>query len=349
MPCCLIGLGSNLGDRRKSLDDAVARLDGHTQMRLTGTSSFLETCPIGGPPGQSAYLNGAIVAETSLPPPQVLEVLQQIETDLGRRREVPWGPRPIDLDLLLYDRLVLDTPSLVLPHPRMAWRRFVLRPAAEVAGSMVHPPTGWTVARLLEHLDTAAPYVAITGSIGAGKTHLAERLARKTAARRLAEPLDLEQLATFYADPSSHAWATELEFLRQRTQLLAADSPQWSQPKRLTVGDFWFDQSLAFARVWLPAGRLAAFEAQWERSRRRVVRPKLIVLLDAPGAWLLGRVLRRGRTCERGLSAEQLERIRRAVLDQTRQPDLGPVLQLAADDSDRVLGEVLAAVQAMQS
>lgn len=347
MPSCLIGLGSNLGSRQKTLDQAVVRLGRDPRMLLIKKSSWHETFPIGGPAGQSPFLNGAVLVETSLGPQAVLEALQQIETDLGRQRSERWGPRTIDLDLLLYDQLVLRTPSLVLPHPRMAWRRFVLQPAAEVAGSMVHPPTGWTIARLLDHLDTAVPYVAITGSIGAGKTLLAERLAEQTSARRITERIDPQRLEAFYADPASQAWDTELEFLRQRARLLAVESPGWSHQPRLAVSDFWFDQSLAFARVWLPPGELEAFHGHWEQLRSRVVRPKLIVLLEAPAHRLLQRVLRRGRRGERGLSEQQLDRIHQAILGLASRPHQGPFLQLAADDPDRVLAEVQAAVEAM--
>ena len=136
------------------------RLVAQPQIAVAAVSCWRETAPVGGPPGQPPFLNGALLAETSLAPHDLLAALQQIENDLGRRRAERWGPRTIDLDLLLYDELVLDTPSLTLPHPRMAWRRFVLEPAAEVAGAMLHPTIGWTIARLLEHLNTARPYVA---------------------------------------------------------------------------------------------------------------------------------------------------------------------------------------------
>jgi 2-amino-4-hydroxy-6-hydroxymethyldihydropteridine diphosphokinase len=348
MSFCLIGLGANLGNRRETLEAAVARLRHHPAMRLTATSPWYETAPVGGPPRQPDFLNGALVAETSLPPQALLELLQQVERELGRRPAERWGPRPIDLDLLLYDQLVLSTPTLVLPHPRMAWRRFVLEPAAEVAGAMIHPTTGWTLSRLLEHLDTAAPYVAITGPIGAGKTELAERLARQTAARLIAEPLDLAQLEAFYADPAGRAWQTELQFLQQRSRLLAAGAPPWVDAPRLVLSDFWFHQSLAFARVWLAPEQLEEFRRQWEGARRGVVRPKLIVLLDAPGAELLRRVVRRGRRGERSLQVEQLERIRQAILAEASQGDVGPLLRLTSDDADAVFDEVLAAVQAME-
>ena len=107
----------------------------------------------------------------TLPFPQaLLAEFQKVEADLGRQRNEHWGPRTIDLDLLLYDDLTLADPDLVVPHPRMAWRRFVLEPAAEVAPEMLHPGTGWTIARLLDHLNQTPWYLAIAGPIGVGKS-----------------------------------------------------------------------------------------------------------------------------------------------------------------------------------
>ena len=308
-------------------------------------SAWRETAPIGGPPGQASFFNGALRAETSLGPHELLACLGQIENRLGRQRTDRWGPRTIDLDLLLYDELVLSTPTLVLPHPRMAWRRFVLEPAAEVAGAMLHPTIRWTIARLLTHLNSAPPYVAITGPIAAGKTQLAQRLAAAISARLLVEQPDWDLLDVFYANPAGHGWQTELEFLRQRARLLARRrvlTPNW------TVSDFWFDQSAAFARAWLPAEQLPAYLDQYEQLRRDVVRPKLIVLLDAPAEELLARVRGRGRGCERRLTAEQLDRIRQAVREQAGRPELGPVLHAGGDDREAVFAEVLAAVRGME-
>ena len=118
MPVCLIGLGSNEGNRQATLDAAVAEVTGQPQITIAAVSSWYETAPIGGPPQQARFLNGAARAETSLEPHALLSCLQGIEDRLGRQRAERWGPRTIDLDLLLYDELVLDTPSLVLPHPR---------------------------------------------------------------------------------------------------------------------------------------------------------------------------------------------------------------------------------------
>ena len=345
MPSCLIGLGSNAGDRHEALRRAVARLNEHPQIVVVAQSRLLETAPIGGPTGQGPFVNGVLLIETSLAPDALLELAGRIETDLGRRRRQRWAPRCVDLDLLLYDDLVLDTPTLALPHPRMAWRRFVLQGAVEIAPSMIHPTTGWTISRLWDHLNAATPYMAIAGSIGAGKTQLAERLEQGTSVRWIAERPDTPRLDAFYADPAGNAWDMEIEFLGQRTRLLAADS---ADRRQWTVSDFWFDQSAAFAEVWLPPDRLEEFLRRWSEARAHVVRPKLIVLLEAPAEELLRRVQQRGRRGEQTLTEQQLERISRAIADRADRPDQGPVMKLSAEDPDRILEEVHAAMQAMR-
>ncbi|MGA2035761.1 MAG: 2-amino-4-hydroxy-6-hydroxymethyldihydropteridine diphosphokinase [Thermoguttaceae bacterium] len=347
---CLIGLGSNVGNRQALLDEAVARLGRHPAIRIDRRSSWLETRPVGGPPGQANYLNGAVLAAASLPPEALLTVLQEIETVLGRRREQRWGPRTIDLDLLLYDRLVLSTPTLTLPHPRMAWRRFVLEPSAQIAGQLVHPTIDWTVQQLLEHLDTTPPYVAITGSIGSGKSRLAREVVetdQPPAVRLVVEQIDLGQLDAFYADPARHGWQMEMEFLEQRTTLLAASRAAWADRRQAVVSDFWFDQSLAFARVWLAAEEFQKYVPVWEQARRQVVRPRLIVLLEASADELVGRVRSRGRPCERRLSGPQLERIGDRVREEATRPGQGPLLRLPSGDAQAACVEVRAALEAM--
>lgn len=342
MARCLIGLGSNQGNRRELLGRAVAALAADSQVRVVAESRLHETRPIGGPPGQTGFLNAALLLDTSLSPQALLHLLQGIERELGRTRGTRWGPRTIDLDLLLFDEQIVDTPELAVPHPRMAWRRFVLEPAAEIAATMVHPTTGSTVRDLLDHLDTASPYVAIAGGIGAGKSRLAERFARAASARLIAETADASRLGAFYRDPGSHAWQTEIEFLDSRRRLLAAGFSE------LTVSDFWFDQSLAFARVWLPEDEFERFRERFDEARREVVRPKLLVLLEVPAEELRRRVQLRARPYECDLSIEQLDRLRRSVLAEAMRPGHGPVMRLTDPSPDEALEELAAAAASMQ-
>jgi 2-amino-4-hydroxy-6-hydroxymethyldihydropteridine diphosphokinase len=149
----LIGLGSNLGDRKAALEAAIAALEMTPGVSVREVSSFHETEPVGGPAGQGRYLNAAAVLETTLEPLPLLRVLQEIESRSGRVRTVRWGARTLDLDLLLFDARVINTPELIVPHPRLAIRRFVLAPLAEVAPEAVDPVTKRTVGQLLADLD----------------------------------------------------------------------------------------------------------------------------------------------------------------------------------------------------
>lgn len=134
-----VALGSNLGDRLALLRQARARLTGHPQVHAWHASPLYETDPVGGPPGQERYLNAVVALTTSLPATALLDQALQVEAALGRTRAIPWEARTIDLDLLLYDTLVLATPRLTLPHPRLHLRRFVLAPLCDLAPDLFHP------------------------------------------------------------------------------------------------------------------------------------------------------------------------------------------------------------------
>ncbi len=151
-----LALGSNLpspaGSPRQTLDAALQRLEdmGH----VTSHSRYYQTAPVGYA-DQPAFLNAAAALETTLDPQTLLTRLLAIERDFGRDRShgIPNGPRTLDLDLLLYDDLILDTPSLQLPHPRMQERIFVLVPLAEIAPDLLHPTLQKTMTQLLQDLQ----------------------------------------------------------------------------------------------------------------------------------------------------------------------------------------------------
>jgi len=144
-----VGLGANLGRREETLRAALAELGRRPGVRVVRASAFRETEPVGGPPGQPCYLNAAAELLTTLEPEELLTVLQQVEDAFGRTRQVRWGPRTLDLDLLLYGDEVIVDRKLRVPHPELVVRRFVLAPLAELCPERVVPGTGLSVAALL--------------------------------------------------------------------------------------------------------------------------------------------------------------------------------------------------------
>ena len=177
MARCLIGCGSNVGRRRDFLDRAIELIRFMPGVSLLAVSRFRQTRPIGGPAGQEPFLNGACLIETDLSPHDVLAMLSAVENTLHRERVERWGPRTIDLDLLLYDDLILDTETLTLPHPRMPTRRFVLEPCVEIAPDLRHPLAGCTLAEMLESISAPQPRVAVVGLPGTGAQEVAAAIA----------------------------------------------------------------------------------------------------------------------------------------------------------------------------
>lgn len=145
-----IALGTNLGKRKANLRAAIKALP--PDVTVLAESHVYETPPWGYE-DQPAFLNMAVKAETEMEPEPLLKYLKQLEVELGREQNFRWGPRLIDLDILFYDDLVIDTPPLVIPHPRLHERAFVLVPLADVAPEVVHPVLQRTVSELLTRID----------------------------------------------------------------------------------------------------------------------------------------------------------------------------------------------------
>jgi 2-amino-4-hydroxy-6-hydroxymethyldihydropteridine diphosphokinase len=148
---CAIALGSNLGDSKQILNQALELLSQTSGIELISHSSWYETVPVG--PPQPNYVNGCAILETELLPENLLQILLKIEQQFGRIRQERWGPRILDLDILLYGDLILEMPNLTIPHPRMNERAFVLVPLAEIAAHWIEPISKQTILQLSQAID----------------------------------------------------------------------------------------------------------------------------------------------------------------------------------------------------
>lgn len=147
-----LGLGSNMGDKKAYLDEAIEKLDHSRGCSVEKVSSYLVTEPYGGVE-QDDFLNACLVLRTLLSPEELLERMHEIEQEAHRERIIHWGPRTLDLDILLYDDLVMETKDLIIPHIEMHKREFVLKPLCEIAPNRRHPIYKKTVAQMLLELE----------------------------------------------------------------------------------------------------------------------------------------------------------------------------------------------------
>jgi 2-amino-4-hydroxy-6-hydroxymethyldihydropteridine diphosphokinase len=271
-----IGLGSNLGDRRARLDAAVKALSETPGIAVRAVSSFYETAPVGGPGGQEPFLNAAAQLETDLGPEHLLQALHAVEHQQGRVRSVRWGERTLDLDLLLYGDQIIETPELTVPHPRFAWRRFVLAPLAEIAPAAIDPWTGRSVAELLERVDRRPSYVAIVDRVNTEDASdtpgSAAWLAKRLAEALFAEVIHLEEKG---------AWEDQIESaargLRRDRWTRKAGGNGW------VVSDFWLD---ALIQSRQPEGRPHELAEQLRELRSWVLEPIFVVALNGSAAWV---------------------------------------------------------------
>ena len=149
-----LGLGSNLGDRLAALRGARQAFEKNPAVKVVVSAPLYETAALGGPVGQPPYLNTVLQVETTLEPERLLALCHQIEKDFGRQRQEQWGPRTLDLDILFYDSMIRMDIELVLPHPRLHERAFVLFPLADLAPDLTHPVVFLTINELMLRLDS---------------------------------------------------------------------------------------------------------------------------------------------------------------------------------------------------
>lgn len=146
-----LGIGSNMGDKKAYLEDAIKKISAHAKIRKVRCADMIVTAPYGGVE-QDDFLNSAIELETLLAPYELLTFLQELEADAGRERLIHWGPRTLDLDILFYQDFISDDPDLTVPHPDMENRLFVLEPLFQLCPYYMNPVTGKSVKQMLQEL-----------------------------------------------------------------------------------------------------------------------------------------------------------------------------------------------------
>ena len=298
---CLIGCGANEGARREQLNQAIDMLRFMPGVRLVDVSQFLETLPVGGPPGQSPYLNAACLIETTFKPAEVLDMLLAVENTLHRSRETRWGPRTIDLDLLLYDDCVLKTECLQVPHPRMTTRRFVLEPAAAIAADLKHPVAGCTIRELLENISERHLHVAVVGVPGSGAPEIADAVADVTLSRLIHAPAPLP-LSSFGA-PNGEQSAIKEELVDQLlllSQKYAAPllKTNWPVDPHGTVTDYWIESIRLAAQTNSVSDTNKQFENAFATISQETVVPNVILLLNVNHQTLSERIAYRTHSAQ---------------------------------------------------
>lgn len=316
---CLIGFGGNLGDPSGTLELAANRLDELSGTAVRAVSRLYKTKPaLGRDAEQAEYSNAALVVETEQPLETFFEGLRGIERALGRRPAGRWASRTVDLDLLLFGDCVHKSNDLVVPHPRMSFRRFVLEPAVEIAPHFEHPILGCRLSDLVEHLNSSSNYVALVG------------LAPE-AVDTLITGLNSLQGACFVrgqqGEQPGPALADDIQLLRERMDALSR--VRATAPQAWIVSDYWCELPRPTARF------IQEDEERWSKlaaaARREALDPKLLVLVRSAAA---------GTALEERFLGRLWQHI---VTDSPR-----PVLTVDAADPEWALTEIQAAMEASE-
>ena len=307
-----IGLGSNLGDRRANIDSALKMLAEAKWTELVRASDLIETAALA-QADQPKFLNAVAELKTTLSAKQLHRKLADIETLLGRVRREKWSPRMIDLDLLLFGGDVINSPDLIVPHPQMHLRSFVLKGLCQLNGDVQHPVMKESINELagrLNGLDFSAnpdlpQLISIAGIIGAGKTTLTKTLASQLGGKLLLEPYDTNPfLPDVYAGKKELALDSQLYFLTSRVEQM--DRNLLSQGQ-ISISDYIFDKELIFARRLLDEQQLDLYEEIYLPLSAKVARPMLVVYMQDSAQKCLERIHNRNRPYEQRIELRFLK------------------------------------------
>lgn len=330
-----ISLGSNLGDKLAMLQEAIFSIE--KKVGKVNAVSPVYKSAASGFEGDD-FFNICVIVKTDLTPPLLLTALLDIEFSMGRRRSgvVGYQPRVIDIDILYYNRKIIDNDQLTLPHPKLHERRFVLRPLVDIAPQFYHPIIKKDTRNLLQECkDEIIPekttlvlynnratlfsqlrFLAIEGNIGAGKTTLATRISEDFNAKLILERFaDNPFLPKFYEDQSRYAFPLEMSFLADRYQQFIDDTTQLDLFKKFMVSDYDIYKSLIFAKITLQEVEFSLYRKIFDFMYREVKKPDVYVYLYQNTERLLENIKKRGRDYEQDIPFDYLEKINRGYLD----------------------------------
>ncbi len=352
----ILSIGSNQGDRLENVQACIQLIQ--IEIGTVFSVSKLYETPSWGFESDSFY-NCAIAIQTSKSAQKLLSSCLKIEKKLGRIRSLHEGyqPRIIDIDIISFDNEIIQSTNLVVPHPQMQDRLFVLLPMKDLQLEFVHPVMNKSTQDLIDSCkdksnckvvsNLALPlekynlqqynYIAIEGNIGAGKTTLAEKIAQDFNAKTVFERFaDNPFLPKFYKDQNRYAFPLEMSFLADRYQQLSDDLAQFDLFKDFIVADYHIFKSLIFAKVTLQDDEFRLYKTLFDIIYKEMPKPDLYVYLYQNTDRLLQNIKRRGRSYEQEIPADYLDKINKGYLDYINTQTNLNVLIIDVSDRDFV-------------
>ena len=342
-----LALGSNIGDKKLNIANCIAMI--HDSVATVVKTSKLYESPAWGFEGDAFY-NCAIQVHTHLSAIQILERVLEIEKILGRNRLdiVGYQSRIIDIDVIAFNDEVIVEEHLLVPHPKMEDRLFVLLPMQDLQSNWQHPIHKKYINELIAETEDVSDchvvseieeplskinleqynYIAIEGNIGAGKTTLVNKIADDFNAKTVLERFaDNPFLPKFYEDQARYALPLEMSFLADRYQQISDDLAQFDLFKDFIVADYHIFKSLIFAKVTLTDDEYRLYRKLFEIIYKEMKKPDLYIYLYQNTERLLQNIKLRGRDYEQNIPAEYLDKINHGYLDYIKsQPDLNVLI-----------------------
>ena len=352
----ILSIGSNQGNRLENIQKCIQLIQ--LEMGTVFSVSKLYESPSWGFESDSFY-NCAIAIHTHKSAQKLLTGLLKIEKKLGRNRNSQEGyqPRTIDIDIISFENNIINTATLVVPHPQMQKRLFVLIPMNDLQLEFIHPISQKSIQELITICEDKSSckvisdldlpiekynlqqynYIAIEGNIGAGKTTLAEKIAQDFNAKTVFERFaDNPFLPKFYKDQNRYAFPLEMSFLADRYQQLSDDLAQFDLFKDFIVADYHIFKSLIFAKVTLQEDEFRLYKTLFDIIYKEMPKPDLYVYLYQNTDRLLQNIKRRGRSYEQEIPADYLDKINKGYLDYINSQTNLNVLVIDVSDRDFV-------------